>query len=534
MLKVLIPTSGMGSRIGELTDYTNKALVRVGTKPSLSHIFEAYPPQTEFVIMLGYKGALVREFVQIAHPTLKVTYIDIEMAQGNMGFLPALCAEQNKLTGPFIFHACDTLAFPIPSDFLEWESNAILGYPNTDKDTSQYRTIRHMCGQVENIQDKGELPFPQDLIHIGIVKFEDSKAFWNAAHTLIEHNSTDKTACDTQVIEVMLKAGFDFRVFTVQTWYDTGNITTLEKARDALGTDGAKLLEKVDQAIYLFEDRIVKFFADDGMVEPRVHRAKILCDAVPRITGHSPHFFAYERAKGQIGTEMTVAQMRDLLPWLHSTLWQDIHGVNWHNFQQTCYDFYFKKTQQRLKMFYQKTGIKDKPIIINGMLRSSVAELLQKINWRALSQGIRTAKLHGDLHPSNILISPEGGFKLLDWRESFGGDIDCGDVYYDLAKLNHGLLVSHDIVDQNLFTINIENDHIDVDILRKQKLIECQTYFFDWCRTHGYKFYHIKILTALIYLNIAALHHRPYDKFLYYFGHKLLSDFFEGPDSAFK
>ena len=44
--KVLITTSGLGSRLGELTDYTNKSLVRINDKPSLSHIIESYDKKT--------------------------------------------------------------------------------------------------------------------------------------------------------------------------------------------------------------------------------------------------------------------------------------------------------------------------------------------------------------------------------------------------------------------------------------------------------------------------------------------------------
>ena len=40
MYKVLITTSGVGSRLGDLTNYTNKCLIRVGKKPAISYIVE--------------------------------------------------------------------------------------------------------------------------------------------------------------------------------------------------------------------------------------------------------------------------------------------------------------------------------------------------------------------------------------------------------------------------------------------------------------------------------------------------------------
>ena len=47
--KVLITTSGIGSRLGDLTDFTNKSLVRIGDKPAISHIIDMYPVDTNFV-----------------------------------------------------------------------------------------------------------------------------------------------------------------------------------------------------------------------------------------------------------------------------------------------------------------------------------------------------------------------------------------------------------------------------------------------------------------------------------------------------
>ena len=49
-MKVLITTSGTGTRLGEKTQYFNKCLIRVGDKAILSHIIDSYPVNTEFII----------------------------------------------------------------------------------------------------------------------------------------------------------------------------------------------------------------------------------------------------------------------------------------------------------------------------------------------------------------------------------------------------------------------------------------------------------------------------------------------------
>ncbi len=72
--KVLITTSGLGSRLGNLTDYTNKCLVRVADKPAISYIVESYPKDTKFIITLGHYGNHVRQFLQLV-PLLQVPLV---------------------------------------------------------------------------------------------------------------------------------------------------------------------------------------------------------------------------------------------------------------------------------------------------------------------------------------------------------------------------------------------------------------------------------------------------------------------------
>jgi hypothetical protein len=80
--KVLITTSGIGSRLGELTNYTNKSLIRIGKKPTISYIVERYSDDVEIVITLGYFGKHVREFLQMAYPEKIFTFIDVDKYTG--------------------------------------------------------------------------------------------------------------------------------------------------------------------------------------------------------------------------------------------------------------------------------------------------------------------------------------------------------------------------------------------------------------------------------------------------------------------
>ena len=63
--KVILTTSGIGSRLGDLTTFTNKCLLRVGKKPVISHIIDSYPKDVEILVTLGYYGEYVKEFLNM-------------------------------------------------------------------------------------------------------------------------------------------------------------------------------------------------------------------------------------------------------------------------------------------------------------------------------------------------------------------------------------------------------------------------------------------------------------------------------------
>ena len=92
-------------------------------------------------------------------------------------------------------------------------------------------------------------------------------------------------------------------------------------------------------------------------------------------------------------------------------------------------------------------------------------------------------------------------------------------MYYDLAKLAHNLVVNHEIVDNNQFEIQINNlGHVRINIHRLQTLVDCENVYFNYLKNNGYNINKVKLLRAIIWLNMSPLHHHPFDNFLFYFG----------------
>lgn len=63
-MKVIILCGGMGTRLREETEYKPKPMVEIGGKPILWHIMKhySYYGYNEFVLALGYKGDVIRNY----------------------------------------------------------------------------------------------------------------------------------------------------------------------------------------------------------------------------------------------------------------------------------------------------------------------------------------------------------------------------------------------------------------------------------------------------------------------------------------
>ena len=169
--KVLITTSGLGQRLGELTKYTNKSLIRIGKKPAISYIIEAYPKEIELVITIGHFGNQIKDFIKIAYPDRKITFVEVDKYQGpgsSLGY--SMLAAKKSLQCSFIFHAADTIVTEvIHAPDKNWNG----GFKGTS--SASYSTFTVSKNGVGKINDKGALGY--DFIHIGLVGIKDLSLF---------------------------------------------------------------------------------------------------------------------------------------------------------------------------------------------------------------------------------------------------------------------------------------------------------------------------------------------------------------------
>ena len=83
-MKVLILAGGMGTRIGEETDVKPKPMIEIGGKPILWHIMKTYSQYgyNDFVVLLGYKGYVIKEY--FANYFLHQSDVTIDIKQNKL------------------------------------------------------------------------------------------------------------------------------------------------------------------------------------------------------------------------------------------------------------------------------------------------------------------------------------------------------------------------------------------------------------------------------------------------------------------
>lgn len=256
--KVLIPAAGTGSRLEEITKYINKSLVPIGSKAAISRIIEMFPDDVEFVIATGYKGEVVKEFLQLAYPDRRIDIVDVIPYEGvgsGLGLSIQKC--KKYLQEPFVFCSCDTLVEEkIPEPNTNW-----MGYGYREH-LLQYRTLHlSKMNTIDSINEKGEDKTSQARPYIGLAGIKDYEAFWEFMDIgAIEAIETGEVYGLRKILEQGKK------VRSVEfTWFDTGVKNELRRTRTRFGIDeSTNLVRKYNllgsQMNWTINDRKILFF----------------------------------------------------------------------------------------------------------------------------------------------------------------------------------------------------------------------------------------------------------------------------------
>jgi glucose-1-phosphate cytidylyltransferase len=299
MTKVVILCGGKGTRLREETEYKPKPLVEIGGRPIVWHIMKhyAYFGFTDFVLCLGYKGEMIKQYF-LNYKTkmndftigLKDGSVDVHGTEGEDWNVTCVDTGQEALTGerllriaPFIgddpyfmvTYGDGVSDVNISELFAYHKKHGKIGTLSGIKPLSKYGALR--IDEQNSIQTFVEKPQLNDRINGGFIVFSN-KVFAHLDTHMFENTTLPKLAEKNQ-LQMFLHDGFWHCMDTYRdylhlnklwedsqpwkTWHDDANATlpsfsdssrvirksmeaTESKRQDALGQ-----VEKTDRILII-------------------------------------------------------------------------------------------------------------------------------------------------------------------------------------------------------------------------------------------------------------------------------------------
>ena len=507
---IFIPAAGLGTRIGSGTERLPKPIISIGALPLIARIMQMYPSAQRFHLALGYESEYVQQvafkFANIFNKSITFSYTN-SWKDGAKGLSDTIKDSEMYLQEPFIFHTSDTILKSVDPNLIEncLQNTVFFGNPLSP---GSYRTITKAAWHRKYFKTN------EPNAYIGIAAVPDYETFWKKFNT-----SSYRGFEDGETLGLIPHLTNCVSV-PKNSWLDAGDIQGIEIARNHFLSQDV-VLERANEAIWNYDNEMFKFHTSPEFIVNRIHRSKALSPFTPVAKIVSKNMYSYPRVEGQTLSKGNTHDFQNFLPWINA-FWFGVPERKPSNSEVTKYfDFYKKKTYERVQSFIDANPYQVSSI--NDMSVRPILDLLADLNWKSIALP-RLTRAHGDLHPDNILINRRNGtFHLLDWRQDIAGYVtEYGDLYYDLAKLLHGLQVDHQLVNDKKYQVFIKQEIATCHIPQTSVKRENSEIFEQYLSQLDIDRRKLAIHNALIFLNIATLHDAEYSKFLFVYGHQML------------
>jgi NDP-sugar pyrophosphorylase family protein/mannose-6-phosphate isomerase-like protein (cupin superfamily) len=512
---VLVLSAGLGSRLGNLTKNVNKAMLPINNKAIISYIIDKFPKEYEFIVALGYKGEELKQYCQLAYSEHNFTFITIDKYEGE-GSGPGYSSLQCKqyLQRPFYFVVADCI---IDSKMPHLDGNWLGVYPTAYPE--KYSTVQlDKDDNITSFVNKSTEGY--DNAFIGLASIWDYQIFWNELEANIKSGEV------VSAFENISKyPGFKAKHLK---WLDTGNLDDLNRTKEYFNDNPLSLYKVTDEITYK-TSKFVKFVPNKELNNNKAERAEALKDLIPSGFAFTDNFISYDWEQGDTLYRYDSSYIYDkFLDTLKSNISK---SKKYHGDRELFDKFYGTKTRERLIAFLDRFGLEyfNQEYTINNKKYKSMDYIITQFDTEVFYDNPMYSLFHGDLQFDNILWDGHSNkFTYIDWRESFGGSTEGGDVYYDLAKLYGGTIIPYSMMkEKNAITFYEGSTTANYDYFISEDLYDFRNYYEGWLAENGYDLNKVKLITAIIFLNMSPLHDEKFGKMLWFKAIELLSEHYK-------
>ena len=497
--RLCVLAAGRGSR-SSFSATAHKCLYPQDKRPTISRLLDSFPDEDSVVVALAPGETLLPRVLRWLHPNKFFQFVTID-PDSKFGHGPGSSLLQclHLLDHSFVFTACDAHFAGQRVDLVNFDW---IGTSRPTSMTDQYVRVRQYANQVYELV---EPPIPPDKQHLpifnGIASISDRDQFKLGL-------TAAKKGSEREVIGG-LQSVLPLRAIEFPNWTDVGSVVDLTS--------------KPGQALYIHDQTVLKIFPTSSEASDFGSRAGSFRDAAPTILGIEDRMVAYEYCAGPLLAEtITPERVPDVINCLLRLLTQsneESESTDLTRFHEASFQFYVKKTLGRLRKLPPETLI-SLPAETNGVELPPLIPQLAPI-FRLVLRSTVPSRFHGDLQLENIVDSQD--LRLLDWRTSYGGILDTGDLYYDLGKLHHSFIVTGSSVREEKMSLHQNGADIQVSIQTNQRLLQSLDALEKELASRNLGPDIVRIHSALILLNLASLHPAPYREVAFWIGRMMLS-----------
>jgi len=251
-MKAIIPVAGAGTKLRPHTYTQPKALIPLAGRTILSIIIDQLREGgvQEFILVVGYMGEKIQDYVQMHYPELDVTFVQQADRQG-LGHAIYLTRE---LVGDdeVLIVLGDTICEFDVAQLLAVEGS-VLGVKKVDDPRNFGVAEIDEAGIITKVVEKPQIP-KSNMALVGLYRVREAELLFrcleaNLSAGVMSHDEYSLT----DALDCMIGQGARFSGFRVSNWFDCGR-------KESLLTSNAILLKKFGGTIaesHIFENAII-------------------------------------------------------------------------------------------------------------------------------------------------------------------------------------------------------------------------------------------------------------------------------------
>ena len=503
-----IASAGIGSRFNPFSSFANKALAPIPFKPLICELIDLIPSSSDIHIVTGYGREDLMHIIKLFCPE-KTIYeqTNHDFAKTGMGdsILPIL----EKQVDPLCILPNDGIYKQIPSLHFDKSIDFVLGYVRTSDVDNPSDYLLLSADTEGNLQSykRNQLVYDSSLSHelafTGFMYIRNPQGFADLLKSC--ESPRELYSPFGKIIANRSKC----QCIAVK-WTDCG---TYSKYKAYISSISSYDFSKEEETLLLEKDKpVIKIFKDKSVAIKRVLKAQSYPQAFPECTllpSGSGYYYDYISGN-TLYSDCSVSNLRRLLSFLDQYLWSPRESIS---LEEDSRSFYKEKTRNRIALFQSKYDLNRIKSINQSRIPSS--GWIPDFNYESFVTNSVASPIHGDLQYDNVLIN-DNEIVLLDWRHEFGNNNLYGDLYYDFAKLMGGILLNYQRIKVADFYCELSNDgsSVSCSYIQDPYSEEHLSVLSEFIISKGFNVKHCWQLLSLIYMNMAPLHHYPFDLML--------------------